>query len=52
MVNDPPAIFLAWRERARAVSSRFHVVADPGADVLFTLHEWRPASDARVARGN
>jgi peptide/nickel transport system substrate-binding protein len=52
MVNDPPAIFLAWRERARAVSSRFHVVVDPGADVLFTMHEWRPASDPRAARGN
>ena len=50
MVNDPPAS-LAWRERARAASSRFHVVVDR-ADVLFTLHEWRPASDARVARGN
>jgi hypothetical protein len=52
MVNDPPAIFLAWRDRARAVSSRFHVVAEPGADVLFTLREWRPAVDARVASRN
>jgi peptide/nickel transport system substrate-binding protein len=52
MVNDPPAIFLAWRDRARAVSSRFHVVAEPGADVLFTLREWRPAGDTRVASRN
>jgi peptide/nickel transport system substrate-binding protein len=52
MVNDPPAIFLAWRERARAVSTRFHVPGDAGADVLFTLREWRPAGDARAARGN
>jgi hypothetical protein len=52
MVNNPPAIFLAWRERARAVSSRFHVVADPGADVLLTMREWQPAADARAARGN
>jgi peptide/nickel transport system substrate-binding protein len=52
MINDPPAIFLAWRDRARAVSSRFHVVADPGADVLFTLREWRPAGDAKVASRN
>jgi peptide/nickel transport system substrate-binding protein len=52
MVNDPPAIFLAWRERARAVSSRFHVVGEPGADVLFTLRDWRPVVDARVASRN
>ncbi len=52
MVNDPPAIFLAWRERARAVSTRFHVPGDASADVLFTLREWRPAGDARAARGN
>jgi ABC-type transport system substrate-binding protein len=52
MVNDPPAIFLAWRERARAVSSRFHVPGDAGADVLFTLRDWRPAGDARATRGN
>jgi peptide/nickel transport system substrate-binding protein len=52
IVDNPPAIFLAWRERARAVSSRFQVVADPGTDVLFTLREWRPAGDARAAMGN
>jgi peptide/nickel transport system substrate-binding protein len=51
IINDPPAVFVAWRERARAVSTRFQVVADPGADVLRTLHKWRPG-DARVASRN
>ena len=37
-MDDPPAIFLAWSERARAVSNRF-VVPPPeaGRDVLSTL---------------
>jgi ABC-type transport system substrate-binding protein len=42
MVEDPPAIFLAWSERARAVSSRFLVPADPGRDILRSLAFWRP----------
>jgi peptide/nickel transport system substrate-binding protein len=52
MVNDPPAIFLAWRERARAVSTRFRVPGDAGADVLFTLRDWRPAGDSRATSRN
>jgi ABC-type transport system substrate-binding protein len=52
MVDDPPAIFLAWRERARAVSSRFHVPGDAGADVIFSLREWRLAADAKAASRN
>jgi peptide/nickel transport system substrate-binding protein len=44
-VDDPPAIFLAWAERARAVSRRFDVPApEKGRDVLATLRLWRPAS--------
>ena len=33
IVDDPPAIFLAWSERARAVSTRFDVPAEPGRDI-------------------
>ena len=29
IVRDPPALFLAWEERARAVSRRFEVQAIP-----------------------
>jgi peptide/nickel transport system substrate-binding protein len=50
IVDDPPAIFLSWRERARAVSKRFVVPAEPGSDVLTTIQLWRPAA-ADAARG-
>jgi peptide/nickel transport system substrate-binding protein len=43
MIEDPPAIFLAWGERARAVSVRFDVHEEPGRDILNTLKLWRPA---------
>jgi peptide/nickel transport system substrate-binding protein len=43
IVEDPPAVFLAWSERARAVSTRFDVPVEPGRDVLSTLRLWRPA---------
>jgi hypothetical protein len=45
VVENPPAIFLAWSERARAVSRRFDVAAEPGRDILTTLRSWRPAND-------
>ncbi len=45
MVEDPPAIFLAWSQHARAVSKRFIVSdAEPGRDILSTLRLWRPAA--------
>ena len=51
--EQPPAILLAWSERARAVSRRFDVpVSDDGRDVLATLRVWRPAGDQRVASRN
>jgi ABC-type transport system substrate-binding protein len=30
IVDDPPAIFLAWSRRARAVTTRFQIPAEPG----------------------
>ncbi len=45
MVDDPPAVFLAWPERARAVSTRFAVPTEPDTDVLNTLHLWKPAPE-------
>jgi ABC-type transport system substrate-binding protein len=44
IVDDPPAIFLAWSERARAVSTRFEVPVEPGRDILSTLRLWRPVA--------
>jgi peptide/nickel transport system substrate-binding protein len=51
-IDDPPAIFLAWSVRARAVSKRFVVPAvEPGRDVLSTIRLWKPATgDLRASR--
>ena len=53
ILDEPPAIFLAWGERARAVSRRFDVpAAEDGRDVLATLRLWRPKTDQRAANRN
>lgn len=45
VLDDPPAIFLAWSEGARVVSSRFDVPTDPERpDPVATLRMWRPAA--------
>jgi peptide/nickel transport system substrate-binding protein len=49
--DDPPAIYLAWGERSRAISKRFDVPVEPGRDVLSTLRLWKPvAADRRASR--
>ena len=50
ILQDPPAIFLAWSERARAVSRRFDVPVEPGRDILTTLRLWRPTDDVQLRR--
>ena len=53
IVEEPPAIFLAWGERARAVSQKFDVpVPEDGRDVLSTLRLWRPTADRRAGNRN
>ncbi len=53
ILNDPPAIFLAWNERARAVSKRFGVRGvEPGTDIMGTLRMWRPNVEERQTRLN
>ena len=50
IVDDPPAIFLAWSSRARAVSSRFEVPATaPGRDILASLPFWTLTTGAAPA---
>jgi peptide/nickel transport system substrate-binding protein len=45
ILDDPPALFLAWNQRARAVSRRFHVPpTEPNIDVLGSLRLWQPVS--------
>ncbi len=52
-MEDPPALFLAWSVRARAVSNRFVIPPmEAGRDVLATLRLWRPATDNRNASRN
>jgi peptide/nickel transport system substrate-binding protein len=52
VANDPPAVFLAWGGRSRAVSRRFDVEAQTGRDVLATLRLWRPTADKGSASHN
>jgi peptide/nickel transport system substrate-binding protein len=45
-LEDPPALFLAWSERTRAVRRDFTVVSEPDMDPLLTL--WRWNADNRI----
>lgn len=48
LVEDPPAIFLTWSQRARAVSTRFEVPAEKDVDVFVSsLRLWRPRTAAQ-----
>ena len=54
VIDDPPAVFLAWGERIRAVGTRFDVHSEPGRDILSAslLRLWRPVADGRVISPN
>ena len=47
LYDNPPAIFIAWPQVARGVSSRFQVPDEAGRDVLGSLWQWRPAPPTR-----
>jgi peptide/nickel transport system substrate-binding protein len=42
LLDDPPALFLAWSQRTRAVSRRFNVPVEPGRDPMITFWRWTP----------
>jgi ABC-type transport system substrate-binding protein len=44
LYEDPPAIFLATRQGARAVRRRFEVPKGTDRDIFPTIWQWRPAS--------
>jgi hypothetical protein len=44
LVADPPALFLAWNQRARAVRRSFRVPASD-RDPLFTIWQWTESTD-------
>jgi len=52
-INDPPAVFLAWTERARAIGRRFVVPSlESGRDPLAVMRLWTPHPDQRLASRN
>jgi peptide/nickel transport system substrate-binding protein len=52
IADDPPAIFLAWSERSRAVSKRFDVQPEKGRDILASLRLFHPTTDKGNATQN
>ena len=51
LYDDPPAIFIAWPEAARAVRGTFEVPSDSNPDVMGTLWRWKPSAVlARASR--
>jgi peptide/nickel transport system substrate-binding protein len=52
-VDDPPAIFLAWSVRARAVSNRFSVPPpESGREIMSNLRLWKPVDAEKEAIQN
>jgi peptide/nickel transport system substrate-binding protein len=48
-IDDPPAIFLVWQKRTRAIRASFHAVQEPGRDPLYTLWQWKPDKEIGLA---
>jgi peptide/nickel transport system substrate-binding protein len=44
-IEDPPALFIAWNQSARAVRRQFQVVEEPGRDPLYTIWRWTPITE-------
>jgi ABC-type transport system substrate-binding protein len=49
LLDDPPALFLAWSERTRAIRRDFDVFAEPGVDPLLTLWRWKPGAGSTAS---
>jgi hypothetical protein len=47
--RNPPAIFLAWNERARTFRGDFDIKTQPGSDPLPRLWEWGAQLSGRTA---
>jgi len=51
-LEDPPALFLAWNERSRAIRREFDIIQDSKrepADPINTIWRWTPAAESKVA---
>jgi peptide/nickel transport system substrate-binding protein len=52
LLDDPPALFLTWNERSRAVRRDFQIVQDPRRDPedpVYTIWRWTAAPEPRLA---
>jgi peptide/nickel transport system substrate-binding protein len=49
LLDDPPALFLAWNERARAVGRDVVVPDEAGRDPFLSLWQWQRRSDTLAA---
>jgi peptide/nickel transport system substrate-binding protein len=49
LLDDPPALFLAWNQHARAVRRDFQIPQEPGRDPIQSLWRWTPAIGRQVA---
>jgi peptide/nickel transport system substrate-binding protein len=45
LLDDPPALFLAWNERARAVRREFAIPEEGGRDPILSLWRWTRRPD-------
>jgi len=51
LLNDPPALFLAWQQRSRAIRHDFAVIQDSEkdpVDPIYTLWRWTASRPERV----
>ncbi len=49
LLADPPALFLAWNQRARAIRTEFLVPGEAGVDPVFSLWRWSRRPDTLLA---
>jgi peptide/nickel transport system substrate-binding protein len=45
LLDDPPALFLAWEEYSRAIRRDFHVIQEPDRDPVTTIWRWTAATN-------
>ena len=43
-LDDPPALFIAWNQRARAVRREFQIDQEANRDPMLTMWQWGPGS--------
>ena len=48
LLDDPPALFLAWDQASRAIRRDFEIVDEASADPLDTVWRWTPAGRQRA----